>query len=97
MNKNTRTRHIAESPVGGDVDRLPDELFHQIANAIGLAATDVVGPMRSSPLHEQSVRPNRVADIGDIPPRVEVANAQDRFAQAGLGLRDLPREACGGE
>ncbi len=61
--------------------------------AYGFAAAHVVDPAGPSPLDDGLVGPDRVADVGQVAPRVEVADHDHRFLKARLDARDLAREA----
>ena len=87
-------------PIGIDFDpngcrRHPRERVEKIADAVGLAGADVIRTSRSSVADDESVRADRVANVSDVAPRFQVADAKHRLAQARFNLRDLTREARG--
>src|SRR5687768_5273145 len=82
--------------VGPDLDgrfRLPHQRLEQIADAEGFTAADVIGAAGLPFLHQQPVSAHGVADVGDVAPRVEVADFQHGLTKAGLRFDNLPREA----
>ena len=81
-----------------DGDRLArpgEQLLEQVADAISLSRADVVDPRRLSALAEQLIGARDVADVRDVTPGVEIADAQRRRLPGRLDLRDLPRKTRG--
>ena len=54
-------------------------------------------PRRDTLFDDRNVRLHRVAHIGQVAPRREIADAQQGLCAAALDARDLPREAGGGK
>ena len=75
--------------------RLAHQHLEQIADAIRPPRQTLYGRAGLPVLHQQPVGAHGVAHVGDVAPRVEVADAQHRLAHAGFDLGDLPREARG--
>jgi hypothetical protein len=82
--------------VGPDLDgrlRLAHERLEQVADAEGFTPANVIGAAGLPFLHQQPVGAHGVADVGDVAPRVEVANLEHRLPNAGFRFDYLPREA----
>jgi hypothetical protein len=71
--------------------RARDEAFDERADRRRLAAADVVGGARETAVGQRAIRAHGVADVGEIAPRLEVAN-QEPGSPAGLDARDLLRD-----
>ena len=74
-----------------------DQHLQHVANRHGAARADVVGPARTAAFRDHRSTHDGVADVGQIPPRLEVADADLGRLQARLDLRDLPGESRRGE
>src|SRR5205807_5943481 len=77
--------------------RAGDELIEQLANGDRAAGAYVVDAARSSALRQQRVGAHRVADVGQIPPRVQIAHRDFGRVPPGFDVGDLPRESGRGE
>ena len=76
--------------------RARQEAVEQFANRDGAPRTDVVGAARHAAFEDQPVGADRVAHVGEIAARVEVADRDLRLAAARFDVGDAAREpGCG--
>ena len=82
--------------IHSDLDRHPgvaQQGVENVADAMRAPGADVVDATWDAPLHEQLVGMDGVADIGQVAPRVEVPDDDDRLGTPSFDLGDLMGKA----
>src|SRR5882724_8560361 len=89
-------RRIALDGDSFDPGLLQEEIEH-LLDRPGATRTEVVDLTRLPPLQQPPVAAHDVADVGEISPRLQIPDEDDRLAEAGLDLGHLLGEVRGDE